>query len=144
MARSQAKAGGAQHPHCASVPKASSPASWPVGTRSPAGAQVGLGCQAGSPRSHVGIALGQQCCPAPALLEGVNSAAGSMRVCSGCGMPDGFTCLNLLLAAPRTLGSISREGCCASQPPHPIPQLPEPLSSCSFLSLLNQACLLIF
>lgn len=92
----------------------------------------------------MGIALGQQCCPPPALLEGVTSAAGSMGVSSGCGMPDGFTCLNLLPAASHTLGSISGEGCCASQPPHPIPQLPEPLSSCSLLSLLNQACLLIF
>lgn len=92
----------------------------------------------------MGIALGQQCCSALALLEGVGSAAGSKGVCHGCGLPDGFTCLNHLPAASRTLGSISGEGCHDSRPPHTMPRLPEPLSSCAFLLLLNQACLLIF
>lgn len=117
VVQSQVKAGGAQHPRRASVPAASSPASRPVGTRSPAGARLGSGCRCARQDLQAPVwalpwdsnaAQHRRC------LEGLSSAAGSKRICRGCRMPDGFTCLNYLPAASRTLRSISGEGCHAT------------------------------
>lgn len=82
-------------------------ASRPVGTKSPAGAQLGLGCW------HTSS-------PGTEMLPSTSAAGGSL-FCSweqaGCGMPDSFTSLYHLPAASRTFGDISGEGCHASCPP---------------------------